>query len=129
MVVLKTGSFVLFMSIAVFSMFIIFGCGKKADENKPLNEVKTEAAEMDVDDLRGMVLEYKETIRANLEEVGKIKNEIKEIPLKEMFGDQAQELKQELEPIIKSINELKRRFWVYYSELKKKSEDLSGLEL
>ena len=126
---MKTGSFMLCMSITVFSMFIIFGCGKKADEKKPLNEVKAEAAEMDVDDLREMALEYKETIQANLEEVGKIKNKIKEIPLKEMFGDQAKKLRQELEPIIKSINELKQRFWVYYSELKKKSGDLNGLEL
>jgi uncharacterized coiled-coil DUF342 family protein len=126
---LKVGSLTLCMSIAVFSMIIILGCDKKADENKPLDEVKAEAAEMDVEDLREMALEYKETIYANLEEIGKIKNKIKEIPLKEMFGDQAQELKQELEPIIKSINELKKRFWVYYSELKKKSADLSGLEL
>jgi uncharacterized coiled-coil DUF342 family protein len=126
---LKAGSLTLCMSIAVFSMIIILGCDKKADENKPLDEVKAEAAEMDVEDLREIALEYKETIYANLEEIGKIKNKIKEIPLKEMFGDQAQELKQELEPIIKSINELKKRFWVYYSELKKKSADLSGLEL
>jgi uncharacterized coiled-coil DUF342 family protein len=126
---LKAGSLTLCMNIAVFSMIIILGCDKKADENKPLDEVKAEAAEMDVEDLREMALEYKETIYANLEEIGKIKNKIKEIPLKEMFGDQAQELKQELEPIIKSINELKKRFWVYYSELKKKSADLSGLEL
>lgn len=126
---MKAGSLTLCMSIAVFSMIIILGCDKKADENKPLDEVKAEAAEMDVEDLREMALEYKETIYANLEEIGKIKNKIKEIPLKEMFGDQAQELKQELEPIIKSINELKKRFWVYYSELKKKSADLSGLEL
>jgi uncharacterized coiled-coil DUF342 family protein len=126
---LKAGSLTLCMSIAVFSMIIILGCDKKADENKPLDEVKAEAAEMAVEDLREMALEYKETIYANLEEIGKIKNKIKEMPLKEMFGDQAQELKQELEPIIKSINELKKRFWVYYSELKKKSADLSGLEL
>ena len=126
---MKTGRFMLCMNIAVFSLFIIFGCGKKADENKPLNEVKAEAAEMDVDDLHEMALEYKELIQANIEERGKIKNKIKEIPLKEMFGDQAQELKQELEPIVKSINELKQRFWVYYSELKKRNGDLSGLEL
>lgn len=126
---MKTGSLTLCMSIAVFSMLIILGCGKIADENKPLNEVKAEAAEMDVEDLREMALAYKELIHANLEEVGKIKNKIKEIPLKEMFGEQAQELKQELGPVIKSISELKKRFWVYYSELKKKSADLSGLEL
>ena len=126
---MKTGSLTRCTSIAVFSILIILGCGKIADENKPLNEVKAEAAEMGVEDLREMALAYKEMIHANVEEVGRIKNKIKEIPLKEMVGEQAQELKQELVPVIKSISELKKRFWVYYAELKKKSADLSGLEL
>jgi uncharacterized coiled-coil DUF342 family protein len=117
------------ISIVVFSIFILFGCGKKADESKPLSEVKAEAAEMNADDLREMALVYKETIQENLEEIDRIKNEIKEIPLKEILGDQAKELKQDLEPIIKSINDLKQRFFVYYSELKKKSGDIKGLEL
>ena len=126
---MKTGSLTRCTSIAVFSILIILGCGKIADENKQLNEVKAEAAEMGVEDLREMALAYKEMIHANVEEVGRIKNKIKEIPLKEMVGEQAQELKQELVPVIKSISELKKRFWVYYAELKKKSADLSGLEL
>ena len=126
---MNTGSSILSISIVIFSMFILFGCGKNADESRPLSEVKAEAAEMNVDDLREMALLYKETIQDKLEEVNKIKNKIKEIPLKDMLGDQTKELKQELEPVIKSINDLKQRFFVYYSELKEKSGDLKGLDL
>lgn len=39
--------------------FAIFGCGKKADENKPLGEVKAEAEKMDTDGLRTMAMVYK----------------------------------------------------------------------
>ena len=102
---MKTRSLITSSSIVVFSLFILFGCGKKADESKPLSEVQAEAAEMNVDDLREMALVYKETIQNKLEEVNKIKNEIKEIPLKDMLGDQTKELKQELEPVIRSIND------------------------
>ncbi len=118
-----------YLLIALIPLFIMFGCGKTADETKPLSEVKAEAAKMDVDGLREMALKYKEAIQAKLEDAGKIKEELKGVPLTEMLGEKAKELKQELEPITKSINALKERFNVYYNELKKKSGDLSGLKL
>ncbi len=126
---MKKVRFAMYIILAIFCMSIIFGCGKKADENKPLSEVKAEAAEMDMNDLREMALKYKEAILAKLAEAGELKNELKEIPLKEMLGEKAKALKQELEPIMKSVNALKERFKIYYAELKKKSGDLTGLDL
>jgi uncharacterized coiled-coil DUF342 family protein len=126
---MKKARLMMCIAVTVCCMLIMFGCGKTADENRPLSEIKAEAAKMDADDLKAMALKYKEAIQAKLEGASDIKNELKEIPVTEMLGEKAKELKKELEPFTESINALKERFKVYYEELKKKGGDLSGLDL
>jgi len=46
-----------------------------------------------------------------------------------MLGDEAKELKTEIEALNKSVSALKERFQVYYDKLKEKGGNLSGLEL
>ncbi len=115
------------VSIVMASLLIMFGCGKKTDENKPVSEIKAEAAKMDPDDLRRMALEYKKAIQAKMDEAARLKSQIKDIPLKEMLGEKAKQLKQELGSITDSVKALKERFNVYLAELKKKGGDLTGL--
>ena len=105
------------------------GCGTKADENKPLSQIKAEAAKMDAGNLRAMAMAYKEAIQAKLSEADALKKEIKEIPVTEILGGNAKALKQDLAPITQSIAALTERFKVYYGELKEKSGDLTGLDL
>ena len=107
----------------------LVGCGKKADESKPLNEVKAEAEKMSVEKLRSMALTYKDAIMAKKGEVEKVASKLKDIPIAKMLGDKAKELKTEIEALNKSASALKGRFQVYYGKLKEKSGNLSGLEL
>jgi len=119
----------------------IGGCGgKKADENKPadevtvdedqpVSEVKTEAETMDTGQLRATAVAYKEAIVAKKAEVEKIAAELKAIPVTELLGEKAKQLKANVDSLTKSIDALKERFDVYYAKLKEKSGDLSGLEL
>jgi len=48
------------------------GCGKKADESKPLSEVKAEAGSMSVEKLRSMAITYKDAITAKKGEIEKV---------------------------------------------------------
>ena len=105
------------------------GCGKKADENKPISEVKAEAEEMSVEKLRSMALTYKDAIMAKKSEVEKVTGKLKDIPVAKMLGDEARELMTEIEALNKSVSALKERFQVYYGKLKEKGGNLSGLEL
>jgi hypothetical protein len=105
------------------------GCGKKADENKPISEVKAEAEKMEKAGLREMALNYKSAIEARSKEVGKLAAKLKEIPVVEMLGKEAKAIKTEMETINKSVNALKERFQIYYDKLKEKEGDLSGLEI
>jgi len=121
---------VTFYWLLVLWAFTIAGCGgKKADETKPISEVKTEAEKMDAGQLRSMAMTYKEAIVAKTDEVEKIAAKLKEIPVTELLGEKAKQLKTDIDSLTKSIDALKIRFDVYYAKLKEKSGDLSGLQL
>ena len=110
-------------------LFAILGCGKKADENKPISEVKAEAEKMDTDGLRDMAMVYQKSITAKNGEVEKLTAKLKDIPVTEMMGDEAKELKTDVDNLNTSISALKERFEVYYQKLKEQGGDLSGLQI
>jgi len=107
----------------------LLGCGKKADENKPISEVKAEAEKMSVAELRSMALKYKEALMAKEGDVEKIMAELKEVPLAKKLGEEAVGLKADIDNVNKSISALMERFEIYYNEIKEKGGDLSGLKI
>jgi hypothetical protein len=107
----------------------LLGCGKKADENKPISEAKAEAEKMSVAELRSMALKYKEAIMAKEGDVEKIMAELKEVPLTKMLGEEAVELKADIDNVNKSISGFMERFKIYYNKIKEKGGDLSGLKI
>ena len=109
------------------SMVFLFGCGKKADENKPISEAKAEAEKMSVADLKAMAMKYKDAIEAKKADVEKITAKLKEIPVTQMLGEESKKLQADIDNLTKSLSALKERFQVYYDQLKAKGGDLSGL--
>ncbi|MCJ7692090.1 MAG: hypothetical protein MUO22_01575, partial [Sedimentisphaerales bacterium] len=79
--------------VLALCLLAFFGCGKKADETKPLSEVKAEAEKMNVGQLKAMALEYKDAILAKQDDVAKITAQLKEIPIANMLGEEAKGLK------------------------------------
>ncbi len=110
-------------------LLALSGCGKKADENKPISEVKAEAEKMAAAKLRKMALAYKDAITDKKAEVEEVAAELKEIPVTKMLGAEAKELKAEVDQLNKSLSALKERFNVYYDKLKEKGGDVSGLQI
>jgi len=107
----------------------ISGCGKKADESKPIGEVKAEAEKMNAKDLQAIAMTYKNSIVAKKTEVEKLAAKLKAIPVAEVLGEKAKALKSDIDNVNKSISALTERFNIYYSQLKAKAGDLSGLEI
>ena len=118
---------VLFLMVVL--SLLLFGCGKKTDENKPISQVQAEASKMNINDLKAMAMTYKEAIEAKKADVEKIAAKLKEIPVTQMLGEQAKQLKADIDSLNKSVNALKERFQVYYDQLKAQSGDLSGLQI
>lgn len=126
---MKTPKIITFYCLLGLCSLVLFGCGKKADENKPLSEVKAEADQMSAAKLRSMAMKYKDAIMARKGEIKKFAAKLKDIPIAEKLGTEAKELTAEIKALTKSISALKERFQVYYNKLKEKDGDLSGLEL
>lgn len=119
---------VLLALVCAFTMSFA-GCSKKADENKPLDQVKAEAEKMSVADLRSTAMAYKDAIAAKVEEVQKEGLKLKDVPLTEMLGDKAKTIKAKVDELQKSVSALTERYKTYLDELKKKGGDLTGLQL
>ncbi len=110
-------------------LLALTGCGKKADENKPIGEVKAEAEKFDSAKLRKMAIAYKDAITDKKAEVEKVAAKLKEIPLTKMLGAEAKGLKAEMDQLNKSVSALTERFKIYYDKLKEKGGDVSGLQI
>jgi len=131
--------------LLVLLLSIPLGCSKKGDETtpasttgagagaasvdtqKPISEVQAQADTMSVDSLRATALKYKEAILARQAEIQKLAEKMKEIPIADALGQEAKQLKTDLQNLETSVKALKDRFQVYYDTLKKKGGDLSGL--
>lgn len=97
------------------------------DPNKPVNEVKAEAASLHVDDLRAMALKYKDAFLTAKDDLASIAAKLKDIPLAEKLGAEGAKLTAELANLTAALKPLGERFKVYYDQLKAKSGDLTGL--
>ena len=121
--------FTVALLLAMLSTVILPGCGKKADESKPMSEVKAEAEKMDTAKLRTMAQQYKSSLTAKKADIDKLMAKVKEIPVTEALGAEAKKLKADIENVQKSAAALQERFAVYYDKLKEKGGDLSGLDI
>ncbi|MCK4887303.1 MAG: hypothetical protein KAS96_07935 [Planctomycetes bacterium] len=103
-------------------LFVFTSCGKKkADPNKPVTEVKAEAEKMDAKQLQGMVDSYTEALDAKKTDVEKIMAKLKKVPIAEMVGEDAKELRAEIDAVNKSLAALSERMKIYADKLKEKS--------
>jgi uncharacterized coiled-coil DUF342 family protein len=116
-------------ALLVMCQLLLCGCGSKADENKPIADVKAEAEKMDTGKLRTIAETYKNAIAAKKGDLEKVTAKLKDIPATELLGQEAKNLKAEFDNLNKSISALKERFEVYYQKLKEKGGDLSGLQI
>jgi uncharacterized lipoprotein YehR (DUF1307 family) len=105
------------------------GCGKKADENKPVSEAKAEAEKMSTKDLRAMAVAYKDAILAKKGEAENLAKKLADIPIAQKLDSEAKSLQSDIDSLNKSLSALRERFQIYYDKLKEKGGDVSGLEI
>ena len=144
----------LVVAIMTMCLLVFIGCGKKTDQNTPAGETKTaseavkttaeavkinltdavdkikaELPDMSVEQLQSAAMKYKDELMSKKVEVDKLTQQLKEIPVTEMLGDKAKQLKSDVDSVTTSVKNLKERFDLYYNELKQRGADLSGLEI
>jgi len=122
---------VTFGCLLVVWLLAITGCSKKetrADENKPIDEVKAEALKMNATELKEMVLKYKEALTAKQAELDKIAAKLDNLSVTEVV-EVTKKIQPEMEKLAGSIAALNERFQIYFQKLKEKGGDVSGLEI
>ena len=100
-----------------------------ADVEKPVPEVEKQAQTMSVPDLRATAAQYAQAISVKKDDLQKVLDQVKALPLAEALSEKARNLKAEAQKIQTSIKDLTDRFQVYYNKLKEKGGDLSGLTI
>ena len=117
------------VGLSAVLLLMLAGCGSKADENKPMSDVKAEAETMSVEKLKAAALAYKKAIEAKKPELEKITAKLKAIPIPDALGQEAKSLKSDIDELNKSVQALRERFDVYYGKLKELKADVSDLTL
>lgn len=100
------------------ALLALFGCGKGADSETPVADLKAEAETMSVDDLQVKAKAYQEMIASKLKDMEPIREKLMEIPLAEQMGDEAKELQGDIKALEADLSALKERLQVYLDALK-----------
>jgi len=117
------------MSVLPLAMVLVAGCGSKADSSKPIEEVKAEAEKMSVGDLESTAKAYVKEIKSQTEELGKVKDKLKDLSPKDLLSEKAKTIKDEISGVSKEISELTKRYNIYVDKLKAQGGDLSKVQI
>jgi hypothetical protein len=115
----------LFLILPFFAM----GCGKKADTNKSVDQIRQEVQAMSAQDLEAYAKAYASEISKQKAEVEKIASELKEIPVTQIFGEQAKSIKDRLSGVQSQVSALSERFQVYADKAREKGVNLDSVKI
>jgi hypothetical protein len=96
---------------------------------KPIADLKAEAAKMDVAALTEVAKKYKDAIMEKQGALKSLTDKLAAIPMTEKMGTQAQGLTAEIKTLTESMVPLKERLGVYVDAIKAKGGDAAGLTM
>lgn len=117
----------LLMGLAVVAF--VYGCGKKADTNKPVEQIKQEVQAMSLSDLESNAKAYAKEVEAKKPELEKIAAEMKTLSPTEIFSDKAKEIKSRLSSVQGEISALMERYQVYAQKYQETGGDVSKIKV
>ncbi len=100
---------------------MLAGCGSEIDENKTPDQIRAEVAKLDAAAIQKQIDAYRKAIAEKTQELARVTDQIKEIPLAEQLSDNAKKLQAEAANIGKSLGRLKDNLEAYVDGLKEKS--------
>lgn len=122
-------NFTVFTGLMLAILVAFSGCAKKADANKPLDQVQAEAQKMTVSDLQSTARAYADAIVAKKGDLEKVGNELKGIKITEMLGEKAKSLKDEAARIGTEMSALTQRYEVYAKKFQELGGDVAKIQI
>ena len=117
------------LMVVMVAGLLVTGCGKKADPTKPIEQIQSEVEKMSVSDLQAYSKAYVSAIDKKKAELIKIGEKLKAVPLKDLFGQAANELRKQSGAVSKEISDLTQRYGVYAKKFAEKGGDLAKIKL
>lgn len=117
------------MWLLPLALVVVMGCGKKADTNKPMEEVRAEAQTMSAKELESSAKAYASEINRLKPEMEKIQAKLKDLAPTELLGDKAKGIKEEISKVSSRLSALTQRYDVYAEQYKKVGGDLSAIQI
>jgi hypothetical protein len=99
------------------------------DAGKSLDQVKADVAKMDVKQLTAIATACKEALTAKQVDLAKITEQLKNIPMAEKLGAEAQKLTGEAKTIGDAVSKIQAQLTVYIDKLKELKVDTSALQV
>jgi hypothetical protein len=99
------------------------------DASKSLDQVKAEVAKMDVKQLTAIATACKEALMAKEVDLAKITEQLKNIPMAEKMGAEAQKLTGEAKTIQEAVTNIQAQLAVYVGKLKELNADTSAFQV
>lgn len=97
------------------------------DLEKTVADLKAEAAQMDIENLKEVAAKYKEAIAGKETELKALIDKLSAVPLTEKMGKEAQALTGEIKTLTDAVATLQERFQVYIDALTAKGADVKAL--
>ena len=115
--------------ILPLAALLVVGCGKKADPNKPIEEIKKEVETMSVADLQSTAEAYAKEISGKTGEMKKVQARIKDLQPKDLLGEKAKQIKDEVSEIGGQIKALTQRYDIYVKKFKAAGGDITNIKV
>lgn len=117
------------LAIFLLGVFVLQGCGKKADANKPVDQIQKEVQSMSKADLEKEAKAYVDAIMAKKADAEKVAEKIKSLSPTEMFSDKAKSIKTELSEVQSQLSALTERYQIYARKYQEVGGDMSAIKL
>lgn len=109
-------------------IFTLSGCAKELDVNRPIEEVKKEAAEMSLKDLEKSAITYGKEIRRRYNEMEKVKYELKGLSPRDVIGEKGKEVKERYNKMSDDVKTFMEHYGVYARQYKELGGDVAKIK-
>ncbi len=117
------------MGILASLFILVSGCAKKADPNKPIEQIQADVQKMSVSDLEANAKVYADAILAKKGEVEKVSDQMKQLKITELMGDKAKVLRDQLSKIGTDVSALTQRYDIYAKKYQELGGDVSKIKI
>ncbi len=117
-----------FLCVAVMTAGIL-GCAKKADPNKPIQQIQTEVQKMSLGELESNARAYANEIVSKKSEVGKVADQVKAISIKELLSQKAKDLKSQLSKLQSDLSAYAERYQIYAQKFQQLGGDVAKIKV